>query len=80
MIAVMCGEWICQNQMIFAATASGGRKIMYSETNKHCKECLCVTCEAFQTADCIDGKEMCTECDNIAHTQDCPGFTEREGE
>lgn len=51
---------------------------MYSETNKHCKECLCVTCEAFQTDDCIEGKEMCTECDNIAHTHACPWFTERE--
>lgn len=54
--------------------------MMYSEHNKHCRECACPSCDLFQTEECLEGKDNCGECDNTAHTGYCPWHpNEREG-
>lgn len=53
---------------------------MYNENDKHCRECICVSCSAFRKDDCLDGKDMCEKCDNKSHTGSCPWFNDREGD
>lgn len=63
---------------VFAVTPTTGRVIMFSEDNKHCRECFCVTCLYFHTDECLDGEDMCDKCDNQSHTENCPWFDDSE--
>ena len=49
---------------------------MYSEQNKHCRECLCTTCDLFQLDECLEGPDCCDKCDNTSHTAYCPWHPE----
>jgi hypothetical protein len=51
---------------------------MFSEDNKHCRECFCVTCLYFRTDECLDGEDMCDKCANQSHTENCPWFDDSE--
>ena len=52
---------------------------MYNENDKHCRECICMSCSAFRKDDCLEGKDMCEKCDNKSHTGSCPWFNDGEG-
>lgn len=43
------------------------RKAMYSEQNKHCRECICPSCDLFQTDECLEGVDGCEKCDNSSY-------------
>ena len=43
----------------------------YSESDKHCNECICQYCDLRGTKGCVDGTGMCDRCDNTEHTYDC---------
>lgn len=45
---------------------------MYSNTDKHCIECICQSCDFFQTSYCIEGEDCCDRCDNSSHAGSCP--------
>jgi len=45
---------------------------MYHENDKHCKECICPHCSLFETVDCIEYPNLCSECNNEWHTVGCP--------
>lgn len=45
---------------------------MYSDNDKHCRECLCATCDLRGMDGCLDGEAVCAECDNQSHTNYCP--------
>lgn len=45
---------------------------MFCVTNKHCRECICPSCDAFQTRECLEDKDLCEKCDNNSHTGYCP--------
>lgn len=47
---------------------------MYMEKNKHCRECICLTCEAFKTNECLEGENGCDKCVNNSHTVSCPYY------
>ena len=49
---------------------------MYNGNNPHCRECLCVSCAAFQRDECLEGADCCDKCDNESHTGDCPWYKE----
>lgn len=44
---------------------------MYSEPDKHCRECICPSCDLFKTDDCLEGEDCCEKCDNTHHTGSC---------
>ncbi len=44
---------------------------MYSELNKHCRECICPSCDLFQTEECIEGENYCEQCANDCHVGHC---------
>lgn len=52
---------------------------MYNENDKHCRECICMSCSAFRKDDCLEGKDMCEKCDNKSHIGNCPWFNDGEG-
>ncbi len=53
---------------------------MYSELNKHCRECICPSCDLFQTKECLEGEDGCGKCDNTYHVGHCWWHPEeREG-
>jgi hypothetical protein len=53
---------------------------MYSELDKHCRECICVSCDLRGTDDCLEGADGCDKCDNTCHTGHCWWHPdEREG-
>jgi len=45
---------------------------MYSEDDKHCRECICAFCDLRGTVDCLEGPEECDRCDNTHHCTFCP--------
>lgn len=45
---------------------------MYLETDRHCRECACASCDLFQTDGCLEGRGLCDSCDNQSHTGYCP--------
>ena len=45
---------------------------MYLETDRHCRECACASCDLFQTDRCLEGRGLCDSCDNQSHTVYCP--------
>ena len=53
---------------------------MYSEQNKHCRECLCTTCDLFQLDGCLEGADCCDKCDNTSHTAYCPWHPEENSQ
>lgn len=56
------------------------RKTGYSETDKHCRECLCPSCDLFKTAECIEGADLCEKkCDHENHTWSCPFHPNERG-
>ena len=50
---------------------------MFSEDNKHCRECFCVTCLYFIQMNAWTEK-ICDKCDNQSHTENCPWFDDSE--
>lgn len=49
----------------------------YQEANKHCKECICPSCDLFHTDGCLEGANLCSsKCDNASHTGHCPWSNE----
>lgn len=54
---------------------------MYSENDKHCRECCCAACDLRGTDECLDGELVCMECDNGSHVDFCPWHSsENEGD
>lgn len=45
---------------------------MYSESDKHCAECVCAFCDLRGTSRCIEGEDTCDRCDNTEHATWCP--------
>lgn len=53
---------------------------MYNEMDKHCRECICVSCDLRGTDDCLEGADGCDKCDNTYHIGHCWWHPdEREG-
>lgn len=51
--------------------------MLYQETNRHCRECICPGCDLFHTDSCLEGAALCdTKCDNTSHTGVCPWSNE----
>ena len=44
---------------------------MYNEFNEHCSECICPSCDLFQTEHCLED-DACKDCDNDMHVGYCP--------
>lgn len=44
---------------------------MYSEDNKHCRECICATCDLRNLDGCLYGQDLCDKCDNDSHCIRC---------
>ena len=63
---------------IAAAQQDGSRE--YDERDKHCRECICPSCDLFQIEECLAGADNCGECDNTAHTRYCPWHPNERGE
>ena len=56
------------------------RKRGYEETDKHCRECRCPSCDLFKTAECIEGADLCEKkCDHENHTWSCPFHPDTRG-
>lgn len=53
---------------------------MYSEPDKHCRECICPSCDLFKTDDCLEGEDCCEKCDNTHHTGSCWWHPDERGE
>ena len=58
---------------------------MFMENNKYCRECICPTCEAFKTNECLVGESGCERCSNNSRIVSCGYFVdafnnERKGE
>lgn len=53
---------------------------MYSELDKHCRECICPSCDLFQTEECLEGENGCDKCDNDCHVGHCWWHPDERGE
>lgn len=53
---------------------------MYNEFNKHCRECICPSCDLFQTPECLEGEDGCDKCANDSHTGHCWWHPDERGE
>ena len=53
---------------------------MYLETDGHCREYACVSCDLFQTDGCLEGRGLCDSCDNQSHTGYCPWHSDEQEE
>lgn len=53
---------------------------MYIEQNKHCRECVCPSCDLFQTEECLEDKDNCDRCDNTYHIGHCWWHPDERGE
>ncbi len=47
---------------------------MFSEDDKHCRECICRLCDLRGTDECIEGGDLCDKCQNDEHTGGCVYF------
>lgn len=45
---------------------------MYIETDRHCRECICPSCDKHQTRECLEDADFCDHCDNTEHVSYCP--------
>ena len=52
----------------------GGEDLMFSEDDKHCRECICRLCDLRGTDECIEGGDLCDKCQNDEHTGGCVYF------
>lgn len=50
------------------------------EADKHCRECICPSCERFQKDSCLEGDGLCEKCDHESHTGSCPWYTSGWGD
>ena len=52
----------------------------YDEQDKHCRECICPSCDIFKTADCLYGPDGCKKCEPDSHVGHCWWHPEERGE
>lgn len=50
----------------------------YNEMDHHCLECICPSCEIFQTDECLEDADGCDRCDNNQHVENCWWYTNEE--
>ena len=53
---------------------------MYLESDKHCRECICPSCDLFQTDGCLEGDDNCEKCLNDCPTNFCWWHPDERGE
>lgn len=63
---------------IAAAQQEGSRE--YDEQDKHCRECICPSCDIFKTADCLYGPDGCKKCEPDTHVGHCCWHPYERGE
>lgn len=59
----------------FAATLCESAEIRCAAdrlADKHCRECVCTSCDVFGTEECLEGADICKKCDHTSHTEYCP--------
>ena len=65
--------WVLKNPVIFdRPIPARGFQGWWNWAGEHCRECRCVSCDLFQTAGCLEGKNVCGKCNHESHTGYCP--------
>ena len=65
--------WVLKNPVMFdRPIPARGFQGWWNWAGEHCRECRCVSCDLFQTAGCLEGKNVCEKCNHESHTGYCP--------
>ena len=65
--------WVLKNPVMFdRPIPARGFQGWWNWAGDHCRECRCVSCDLFQTAGCLEGKNVCEKCNHESHTGYCP--------
>ena len=65
--------WALKNPVMFdRPIPARGFQGWWNWAGEHCQECRCVSCDLFQTAGCLEGKNVCGKCNHESHTGYCP--------
>ena len=65
--------WVLKNPVMFdRPIPARGFQGWWNRAGEHCRECRCVSCDLFQTAGCLEGKNVCEKCNHESHTGYCP--------
>lgn len=65
--------WVLKNPIMFdRPIPARGFQGWWNWAGEHCRECRCVSCDLFQTAGCLEGKNVCEKCNHESHTGYCP--------
>jgi len=65
--------WVLKNPVMFdRPIPARGFQGWWNWAGEHCQECRCVSCDLFQTAGCLEGKDVCGKCNHESHTRYCP--------
>ena len=65
--------WVLRNPEMFdTPIPARGAQGWWNWTGERCRECWCMTCDAFRTAACLEGKDVCSKCSPENHTSYCP--------
>ncbi len=65
--------WVLQNPEMFdTPIPARGNQGWWTWNGERCRECWCMTCDAFRTEACLEGKDVCGKCAPDKHTSYCP--------
>ena len=71
--------WVLKNPVMFdRPIPARGFQGWWNWAGEHCRECRCVSCDLFQTASCLEGKNVCGKCNHESHTGYCPWHSDEQ--